>query len=199
MAGARGSSCSIPSCDAKVMSDERGNDILSCGYGFKIYMDCYLDVVKTSGGICPECKEPYKAQDLGELGAVNDGRSQMSRQVGMGLGTSMESTRKRLSDFAEGLASLSTPPPVIVSPARAACCCLFSLAAARHASAALTPLALFAATLADHPPIRSTPVARALRLAAFATRFPHRLHICIPAIAVTLAAHSAAQPLLAAY
>ncbi|KAK9156858.1 hypothetical protein Scep_003432 [Stephania cephalantha] len=52
------------------MSDERGNDILLCECDFKIYRDCYLDAVKTSGGICPGCKEPYKAQDLDELGVL---------------------------------------------------------------------------------------------------------------------------------
>ncbi|KAK9144231.1 hypothetical protein Sjap_004134 [Stephania japonica] len=78
MAGAKGSSCSIPGCDAKVMSDERGNDILPCECDFKICRDCYVDAVKTGGGICPGCKENYKAQDLDELGVVNDGGRPLS-------------------------------------------------------------------------------------------------------------------------
>ncbi|KAL5213408.1 hypothetical protein ABZP36_024255 [Zizania latifolia] len=36
MAGAKGSSCVINGCDSKVMSDERGEDILPCECDFKI-------------------------------------------------------------------------------------------------------------------------------------------------------------------
>ncbi|RAL46320.1 hypothetical protein DM860_015313 [Cuscuta australis] len=67
MAGAKGSSCSIPGCDSKVMSDERGNDILPCECDFKICRDCYLDAVKTGDGMCPGCKESYKTTDLEEV------------------------------------------------------------------------------------------------------------------------------------
>lgn len=67
MAGAKGSSCGIPGCDSKVMSDERGNDILPCDCDFKICRDCYLDSVKTGDGICPGCKEQYKNTDLDEV------------------------------------------------------------------------------------------------------------------------------------
>ncbi|KAA0043044.1 hypothetical protein IC582_025388 [Cucumis melo] len=73
MAGTKGSRCAIPGCDAKVMSDERGNDILPCECDFKICRDCYVDAVKTGGGICPGCKEPYKNTDLDEV-AVEHGR-----------------------------------------------------------------------------------------------------------------------------
>lgn len=73
MAGTKGSSCAIPGCDAKVMSDERGNDILPCECDFKICRDCYVDAVKTGGGICPGCKEPYKNTDLDEV-AVEHGK-----------------------------------------------------------------------------------------------------------------------------
>ncbi|XP_075476236.1 cellulose synthase-like protein D2 [Primulina tabacum] len=60
MAGTKGSSCSIPGCDGKVMSDERGEDLLPCECDFKICRDCFIDSVKTADGICPGCKEPYK-------------------------------------------------------------------------------------------------------------------------------------------
>ncbi|KAF5175908.1 Cellulose synthase-like protein d2 [Thalictrum thalictroides] len=85
MAGAKGSSCSIPGCDAKVMSDERGNDILPCECDFKICRDCYIDAVKTGGGICPCCKEPYKSTDLDEI---------MSLAVDNGLPLPLPSTNK---------------------------------------------------------------------------------------------------------
>ncbi|KAI8006725.1 Cellulose synthase-like protein D3 [Camellia lanceoleosa] len=67
MAGSKGSSCMIRGCDAKVMSDERGVDILPCECDFKICRDCYLDAVKTGDGICPGCKDQYKAMDMDEL------------------------------------------------------------------------------------------------------------------------------------
>ncbi|KAK6162196.1 hypothetical protein DH2020_002037 [Rehmannia glutinosa] len=64
MAGAKGSSCAIQGCDGKVMSDERGEDILPCECDFKICRDCFIDSVRTGDGICPGCKEPYKNTDL---------------------------------------------------------------------------------------------------------------------------------------
>ncbi|KAK6162197.1 hypothetical protein DH2020_002038 [Rehmannia glutinosa] len=64
MAGAKGSSCAIQGCDGKVMSDERGEDILPCECDFKICRDCFIDSVRTGDGICPGCKEPYKSTDL---------------------------------------------------------------------------------------------------------------------------------------
>ncbi|CAI9775616.1 unnamed protein product [Fraxinus pennsylvanica] len=64
MAGAKGSSCAVPGCDGKVMSDERGEDILPCECDFKICRDCFVDAVKTGDEICPGCKEPYKNTDL---------------------------------------------------------------------------------------------------------------------------------------
>ncbi|KAI3724342.1 hypothetical protein L2E82_36114 [Cichorium intybus] len=74
MAGAKGSSCSVPRCDAKVMSNERGADILPCECDFKICRDCYLDAIKTGDGICPGCKEQYKTTDLDELVVDNGAR-----------------------------------------------------------------------------------------------------------------------------
>lgn len=64
MAGAKGSSCAIQGCDGKVMSDERGEDLLPCECDFKICRDCFMDAVKTGDGICPGCKEPYKNTEL---------------------------------------------------------------------------------------------------------------------------------------
>ncbi|RWW81204.1 hypothetical protein BHE74_00010425 [Ensete ventricosum] len=67
MAGAKGSSCAMPGCDSKVMSDERGVDILPCECDFKICAECFSDAVKVGGGICPGCKEPYKTTELEEV------------------------------------------------------------------------------------------------------------------------------------
>ncbi|CAK9153231.1 unnamed protein product [Ilex paraguariensis] len=97
MAGAKGSSCSIPGCDGKVMSDERGEDILPCECDFKICRDCYVDAVKTGDGICPGCKEPYKNTDLDEKAVEsarplplpsNVGMSKMERRLSLMKSTS---------------------------------------------------------------------------------------------------------------
>jgi cellulose synthase-like protein len=56
MAGAKGSKCAIPGCDSKVMSDERGDNILPCECDYKICRDCYLDSVKVKDGMCQGCK-----------------------------------------------------------------------------------------------------------------------------------------------
>lgn len=74
MAGAKGSNCAVPGCDSKVMSDERGVDILPCECDFKICRDCFLDAVKSGEAVCPGCKEPYKSTDLDELNMSNTGR-----------------------------------------------------------------------------------------------------------------------------
>ncbi|KAI4973100.1 hypothetical protein ZWY2020_028808 [Hordeum vulgare] len=47
MAGSKGSSCTVNGCDAKVMSDERGQDILPCEWDFKICAECFGDAVTT--------------------------------------------------------------------------------------------------------------------------------------------------------
>ncbi|KAK1307373.1 Cellulose synthase-like protein D2 [Acorus calamus] len=70
---AKGTSCAMNGCDAKVMRDERGVDILPCECDFKICRECFMDAVKTGGGICPGCKEPYKATDLEEV-TMNPGQ-----------------------------------------------------------------------------------------------------------------------------
>ncbi|RVW48410.1 Cellulose synthase-like protein D4 [Vitis vinifera] len=62
MAGAKGSACSMPACDGKVMKDERGVDVTPCACRFKICRDCYMDALKDTG-LCPGCKEPYKMGD----------------------------------------------------------------------------------------------------------------------------------------
>lgn len=91
MAGAKGSSCSVPGCDAKVMSDERGADILPCECDFKICRDCYLDAIKTGDGICPGCKEQYKTTDLDEL--VDNG----ARPLPLPAPSGMSKNERRLS------------------------------------------------------------------------------------------------------
>ncbi|KAL6963545.1 Cellulose synthase-like protein D4 [Sarracenia purpurea var. burkii] len=67
MAGAKGSACAMPACDGKVMKDERGADVTPCDCRFKICRDCFLDAQKESG-LCPGCKEPYKAGDYDDDG-----------------------------------------------------------------------------------------------------------------------------------
>lgn len=84
MAGAKGSSCAVPGCDGKVMSDERGEDILPCECDFKICRDCYVDAVKTGDGNCPGCKEPYKNTDLAE-NAVDPGRRPLPLPSNVGM------------------------------------------------------------------------------------------------------------------
>ncbi|XP_050154288.1 cellulose synthase-like protein D3 [Malus sylvestris] len=110
MAGAKGSSCAIPGCDAKVMSDGRGEDILPCECDYKICRDCYTDAVKTGGGICPGCKEPYKITDLDDVGADNDARpplplplpkvlSKNERRLSLMKSTKSVLTRSQTGDF----------------------------------------------------------------------------------------------------
>ncbi|KAF6148592.1 hypothetical protein GIB67_042551 [Kingdonia uniflora] len=85
MAGSKGSSCAIPGCDAKVMSDERGVDILPCECDFKICRDCYVDAVKTGGGICAGCKDPYKVADLDEVAGGITPRHHLSLPPAVGM------------------------------------------------------------------------------------------------------------------
>ncbi|KAI4328024.1 hypothetical protein L6164_020421 [Bauhinia variegata] len=66
MTGAKGSSCAVPGCDGKLMTDERGLDIVPCECDYKICRDCYRDALRTGEGICPGCKEPYKEIDVSE-------------------------------------------------------------------------------------------------------------------------------------
>ncbi|KAF8379024.1 hypothetical protein HHK36_028451 [Tetracentron sinense] len=109
MAGSKGSSCAIPGCDGKVMSDERGMDILPCECDFKICRECYLDAIKNiGGGICPGCKDPYKARDLDEMGLENGrplpltppgGMSRMERRLSLMKSTKSGLMRSQTGDF----------------------------------------------------------------------------------------------------
>lgn len=100
MAGAKGSVCGIPGCDDKVMSDERGEDILPCECDFKICRDCYIDAVRIGDGICPGCKELYKATDLLENAGEN---GQSALKLLSHVGSKME---RRLSSKMERRLSL---------------------------------------------------------------------------------------------
>ncbi|KAJ1431081.1 Zinc finger, RING/FYVE/PHD-type [Sesbania bispinosa] len=71
MAGVKGSSCAVPGCDGKVMTERRGLDILPCECDFKICGDCYRDVLRVGEGICPGCKEPYNESEMQEAPVVN--------------------------------------------------------------------------------------------------------------------------------
>ncbi|KAL7003808.1 Cellulose synthase-like protein D2 [Sarracenia purpurea var. burkii] len=106
MAGAKGSSCAIPGCDAKVMSDERGVDILPCECDFKICRDCYLDAVKTGDGICPGCKDQYKTMDLDEvvenarsLPLLPPGETKMKRRLSLMKSTKSVLIRSQTGEF----------------------------------------------------------------------------------------------------
>ncbi|KAK6926167.1 hypothetical protein RJ641_007886 [Dillenia turbinata] len=108
MAGAKGSSCAIPGCDGKVMSDERGMDILPCECDFKICRDCYLDAMKTGDGICPGCKEPYKAAEMEEVIMDSSrplplpppaGMSKMERRLSLMKSTKSVLMRSQTGDF----------------------------------------------------------------------------------------------------
>ncbi|KAJ7953397.1 Cellulose synthase [Quillaja saponaria] len=83
MTGAKGSSCAVPGCDAKVMTDERGLDILPCECGYKICRDCYRDALRTGEEICPGCKEPYKEPGLAEDAMVNQQPLHLPSTAGM--------------------------------------------------------------------------------------------------------------------
>ncbi|XP_004511422.1 cellulose synthase-like protein D3 [Cicer arietinum] len=108
MAGAKGSSCAVPGCDSKVMSDERGADILPCECDFKICRDCYKDAVKVGGGICPGCKESYKNTELDEAAVDNElpllspppiGMSKMEKRLSMMKSSKSGLIRSQTGDF----------------------------------------------------------------------------------------------------
>ncbi|WOG92705.1 hypothetical protein DCAR_0311980 [Daucus carota subsp. sativus] len=107
MAGSKGSSCAIPGCDGKVMSDERGVDILPCECDYKICRDCYLDAVKTGDGICPGCKEQYKTADQDETEQTGrtlqlpppSGISKMERRLSLMKSTKSQLMRSQTGDF----------------------------------------------------------------------------------------------------
>ncbi|KAJ8631960.1 hypothetical protein MRB53_025296 [Persea americana] len=109
MAGAKGSSCAVRGCDSKVMRDERGVDILPCECDFKICRDCYVDAIKTGGGICPGCKDPYRETDLDET-SMETGRplslpppssvgSKMERRLSLMNPTKSMMMRSQTGDF----------------------------------------------------------------------------------------------------
>lgn len=108
MAGAKGSKCAIPGCDSKVMSDERGDDILPCECDYKICRDCYIDAVKIGDGMCPGCKEPYKNTELDEVAVNNggplplpppNGGSKMERRLSLMKSTKSALMRSQTGDF----------------------------------------------------------------------------------------------------
>lgn len=84
MTGAKGSSCAVPGCDGKVMTDERGLDIVPCECDYKICRDCYRDVLRIGEGICPGCKEPYKDSEMQEASLVNQHQQALPLPPGAG-------------------------------------------------------------------------------------------------------------------
>ncbi|CAN1236548.1 Cellulose synthase-like protein D3 [Linum grandiflorum] len=112
MAGAKGSFCAIPGCDANVRIDQRGLDILPCDCDFKICRDCYEDAVKTGGGICPGCKDPYKNTELDQVAIDGDAwaelvplpappaaMSKMERRLSLMKSTKSGLMRSQTGDF----------------------------------------------------------------------------------------------------
>lgn len=98
MTGVNGSECALPGCDARVMSDERGNDLVPCECGFSICRDCHKDLMSTSDGICPGCKEPYEGKDADELKLdKSQALSKMERRLSMMKSTSFN--RSSTSEF----------------------------------------------------------------------------------------------------
>lgn len=102
--GANGSTCSIPGCDAKIMRDERGEDIVPCDCDFKICRDCFRDAVRGGDVVCLGCKEPYKGLDIAEP-EMNDGRrvssggmSRRERRMSM-IKSRMSLKRSEMDDF----------------------------------------------------------------------------------------------------
>ncbi|KAK9928055.1 hypothetical protein M0R45_025209 [Rubus argutus] len=92
MTWAKGSYCAMPGCDAQVMTDERGLDIVPCECGYKICMYCYRDAMRNGESTCPGCQEPYKEMDMNQCGGT-------SRQHLMPLTSSagMSKTDRRMS------------------------------------------------------------------------------------------------------
>ncbi|KAI5327442.1 hypothetical protein L3X38_026838 [Prunus dulcis] len=103
MTGAQGSYCAVEGCDAKVVTDERGLDIVPCECNYKICMDCYRDAIASGESICPGCKQPYKEQqlDLTDYALANRqplslpstaGMSKMERRLSLMKSKSTKST-----------------------------------------------------------------------------------------------------------
>ncbi|GAA0157434.1 DNA-binding transcription factor [Lithospermum erythrorhizon] len=82
MAGSRGSSCSMPNCDGKIMKDERGKDVVPCECRFRICRDCYMDAQKETGN-CPGCKEPYKNDDYDDEADYSKGDGRHRNNMSM--------------------------------------------------------------------------------------------------------------------
>lgn len=91
MAGTKGSACEMSGCDGKVMTDERGLEILPCECDFKICRNCYKDTLRNGEGVCPGCNEAYKEQAMEEAAAAVNrqslplppGASKMERRLSM--------------------------------------------------------------------------------------------------------------------
>ncbi|KAI6702444.1 hypothetical protein NL676_011580 [Syzygium grande] len=104
MAGANGSTCAVPGCDAKIMRDERGEDIVPCDCDFKICRDCFRDAVRGGDEDCLGCKEPYKGLDIPEAEmnggrrASSGGMSRTERRMSL-IKSRMSLKRSEMDDF----------------------------------------------------------------------------------------------------
>ncbi|KAL8141452.1 hypothetical protein V2J09_014484 [Rumex salicifolius] len=62
--------CHMPACDGRVMSDDRGDQLLPCECRYNICRDCYEDAMKDTG-LCPGCREAYRTEYDDELIPAN--------------------------------------------------------------------------------------------------------------------------------
>ncbi|XP_073001388.1 cellulose synthase-like protein D1 [Typha latifolia] len=65
--GSNAITCAVHGCDNKVPRNSRGIDIVPCDCDLKVCVECFLDAVKSGGGLCPGCKEPYKMTEWDEV------------------------------------------------------------------------------------------------------------------------------------
>lgn len=107
MPGARGSACEMPGCNGKVITDERGLEILPCNCEFKICRDCLRDTLATGSGVCPGCGKPYPpfAVDGGNLQLQSrspvDGQSKMERRLSLMKSQNPESSIRNRNEALE--------------------------------------------------------------------------------------------------
>ncbi|KAK8939931.1 Cellulose synthase-like protein D4 [Platanthera guangdongensis] len=101
MAGAKGSSsCAMPACDGKVMTDEQGKDFHPCDCRFKICLECYVDALKDTGN-CPGCKEPYRTS--ADDNYDDDGPMEFTKGGAPALPAPSKADDRRLSEPSKSL------------------------------------------------------------------------------------------------
>jgi cellulose synthase-like protein len=74
----------VQGCDARVMHDGHGDDIVPCECEFRICVDCFTDAVKACDGVCPGWEEPYKNTDWEDVAGAAEVRRALSLCHGPG-------------------------------------------------------------------------------------------------------------------